>query len=56
MMLLMVLMAAMPSAPLRLAASAAGDMTATLGVSLARIGIFAPRRAAAVNRSTSSGT
>ena len=31
-------------------------MAATLGVSLARMGIFAPRRAAAVNRSTNSGT
>ena len=55
-MLLIVLMAASPSAPPRLAASAAGLMVATLGVSLARIGSFVPRRAAAVKRSTSSGT
>ena len=55
-MLLIVLMADMPSAPPRRAASAAGLMRSTLGVSFARIGIFAPRLAAAVNRSTSSGT
>ena len=54
--LLMVLMAAIPFAPPRFAASAAGLIFATFGVSLARIGIDAPRRAAAVNRSTSSGT
>ena len=55
-MLLMVLMAAIPSAPPRFALSAAGLISATLGVSFARIGIFAPRLAAAVKRSTSSGT
>ena len=55
MMLLIVLIAAIPSAPPRFAASAAGLIFATFGVSLARIGIFVPRLAAAVNRSTSSG-
>jgi len=55
-MLLIVLMAAMPSAPPRFAASAASLMRATLGVSFASTGIVQPRFAAAVNRSTSSGT
>ena len=55
-MLLIVLIAAIPSAPPLSAASAAGLILSTLGVSLARIGIFVPRRAAAVNLSTNSGT
>ena len=54
--LFMVLIAAIPSAPPRIAASAAGLMVATLGVSLAITGIFVPLLAALVNLSTSSGT
>ena len=49
-------MAAMPSAPPRLAASAAGLMAATFGVSFASTGMEQARFAAAVKRSTSSGT
>ena len=52
----MVLMADTPSAPPQRAAIAAVLMDATFGVSFARMGICAPRRAAAVKSPTSSGT
>ena len=56
MILLIVLISAVAAASTHKAASAAGLIFATLGVSFARIGILAPRRAAAVKRSTNSGT
>ena len=54
-MLLIVLIAAMPSAPPRIAAAAAGPIRSTFGVSFAITGIPHPRFAAAVYFSTSSG-
>ena len=55
-MLYRVLMAEMPFAPPLLAAKATGTMSATLGVNFARIGREVPRRTAAVNRSTRTGS